>query len=79
MARSRRRTPIISSLRNFREKQDKRHANRNCRSALRRALKCAQDPGATVLPILRDVSDPWAMAKDGRSWFGHHSPELMRK
>ncbi len=63
MARSRRRTPIISSMSNSSEKQDKRHANRNrnCRSAL------------------RDVSDPWAMAKDGRSWFGQHFPELMQK
>jgi hypothetical protein len=79
MARSRRRTPIISITTSASEKQDKRHANRNCRSALRRALKCGQDPDAAVLPVLRDVSDPWAMAKDGRSWFGQHFPELMRK
>jgi len=79
MARSRRRTPIISVTTSASEKQDKRHANRNCRSAFRRALKRNGDPDAAVLPVLRDVSDPWAMAKDGRSWFGHHSPELMRK
>lgn len=79
MARSRRHTPIISITTSASEKQDKRHANRNCRSALRPALKRDQDPDAAVLPILRDVSDPWAMAKDGRSWFGHHFPELMRK
>ena len=53
------------------EKRDKRHANRNCRSALHRALK--RDPDG-VLPILRDVSDPWCMAKDGRQWAGRHSP-----
>jgi len=79
MARSRRRTPIISITTSASEKQDKRHANRNCRSALRRVLKRDDDPDAAVLPILRDVSDPWAMAKDGRSWFGQHFPELMRK
>ncbi len=79
MARSRRRTPIISITTSASEKQDKRHANRNCRSALRRALKRNGDLDAAVLPVLRDVSDPWAMAKDGRSWFGHHFPELMRK
>ena len=28
---------------------------------------------------LRDVSDPWSMTKDGRSWFGRHTAELMRK
>ena len=79
MARSRRRTPIASLAAAVSEKQDKRHANRNCRSALRRALKREDDPDAAVLPILRDVSNPWDMTKDGRSWFGHHFPELMRK
>lgn len=79
MARSRRRTPIISITTSASEKQDKRHANRNCRSALRRTLKHDADPDAAMLPILRDVSDPWDMAKDGRSWFGQHFPELMRK
>ena len=79
MARSRRHTPIISMTTNASEKQDKRWANRNHRSATRRAVKCAADPDTAVLPILRDVSDPWGMAKDGRSWFGHHTPELMRK
>ncbi len=77
MARSRRRMPIISITTFASEKQDTRHANRNCRSALRRALKCGQDPDAAVLPILRDVSGEWAMAKDRRSWFGQHLPELM--
>lgn len=79
MARSRRRTPIISMTTTASEKQDKRWANRNHRAALRRILKRAADSDAAVLPTLRDVSDPWDMAKDGRSWFGHHTPELMRK
>lgn len=79
MARSRRRTPIISMTASDSEKQDKRRANRNCCSALRRVLKRNGDPDAAVLPVLRDVSDPWAMAKDGRSWFGQHFPKLMRK
>ena len=79
MARSRRRTPIASLATAVSEKQDKRHANRNCRSALRRTLKRGEDPDAAVLPTLRDVSNPWDMTKDGRSWFGHCFPELMRK
>ena len=79
MARSRRRTPIVSTTINASEKQDKRWANRNHRAALRRALKNTPDSDAAVLPTLRDVSDPWSMAKDGRSWFGRHTPELMRK
>ena len=79
MARSRRHTPIASITTAASEKQDKRWANRNHRSATRRAVKRDTDPDATVLPILRDVSDEWAMAKDGRSWFGQHIPKLMRK
>ena len=79
MARSRRHTPIASLAAAVSEKQDQRHANRNCRSALRRALTREGNPDAAVLPILRNVSNPWDMTKDGRSWFGHCFPELMRK
>jgi len=32
-----------------------------------------------VLPVLREVSDEWTIAKDGRSWFGQHISKLMRK
>lgn len=45
----------------------------------RHAVKRDTDLDATVLPILREVSDERAMAKDGRSWFGQHIPKLMRK
>lgn len=76
MARSRRRTPIIGHTTAASEKPDKQHANRNCRAALRSALKL--DPDG-VLPTLRNVSDPWAMAKDGRQWIGDRYPKLMRK
>lgn len=79
MARSRRRTPIMGITTAASEKQDKQHANRTCRAVVRRTIKRGQDPDAAVLPILRDVSDPWNMAKDGRSWFGRRLPELMRK
>ncbi len=79
MARSRRHTPIISSAFGVSEKQDKRWANRIHRSAAHCIVKRDTDPDATVLPILREVSDEWNMAKDGRSWFGQHIPKLMRK
>ena len=79
MARSRRRTPIIPSAFGASEKQDKRWANRNHRSASRRTIKRDTDPDATVLPILREVSNERDMAKDGRSWLGHDFPKLMRK
>ena len=79
MARSHRRTPIVSITTAVSEKQDRRWASRIHRSATRRAGKRDTDPDATVLPILHEVSDEWAMAEDGRSWFGPRSPELMRK
>lgn len=79
MARSHRRTPIVSITTAASEKQDKRWANRILRSATRRAIKCSTEPDAAVLPIMREVSDEWSMAKDGRSWFGQHIPKLMRK
>ena len=49
------------------------------RSVARTIVKRDTDPDATVLPIMREVSDEWSMAKDGRSWFGHHLSKLMRK
>ena len=79
MARSRRHTPIAGITTAISEKQDKRVANRNHRSATRRAIKRDGNPDATVLPILREVSDEWAMAKDGRFWFGRDSFKLLRK
>ena len=79
MARSHRHTPIAGITTAASEKQDKRWANRIHRSATRRIVKRDTDPDATALPIMREVSDEWSMAKDGRSWFGHHFPKLMRK
>jgi len=79
MARSRRHTPIASITTATSEKQDKRRANRIHRLAARSIVKRDTDPDATVLPIMREVSDEWSMAKDGRSWFGHYFPKLMRK
>ena len=79
MARSRRHTPIASITTAASEKQDKQRANRIHRSVARTIVKRDTDPDATVLPIMREVSDEWSMAKDGRSWFGHHLPKLMRK
>ncbi len=79
MARSRRHTPIASITTAASEKQDKRWANRIHRSAARSIVKRDTDPDAIVLPIMREVSDEWSMAKDSRSWFGYDIPKLMRK
>ena len=79
VARSRRRTPIAGITTAASEKQDKRWANRIPRLATRRAVMRDPDPDAAVLPVMREVSDEWSMAKDGRSWFGQRNPKLMRK
>ena len=65
MSRSRRRTPIVGITTADSEKDDKRQANQNLRHAVRRALRT----GAEVIPTLRDVSDVWTFAKDGKHWW----------
>ncbi len=86
MSRSRRHTPICGITTARSEKADKREANRRLRVRLRSAVArtvatvsatTAADP---VWPGLRDVSDPWAMAKDGKLRFNPTRwPRLMRK
>jgi hypothetical protein len=75
MSRSRRRTPIFGITTSDSEKQDKREANRR----LRRAVRLALDAGDEVLPHLREVSNVWGFAKDGKRWCAHASPRDMRK
>jgi hypothetical protein len=82
MSRSRRRTPCggITTARS--EKSDKQDAHRRLRSCLRAVLAWQQEhPDADpVWPGLRDVSDPWGMAKDGKCRFDpRRHPGLMRK
>jgi hypothetical protein len=76
MARSRRKTPIVSISSSASEKQDKRRANR----ALRRAVNVAVKTGKDDLPVIDDVSNPWAMSKDGKTYLGlKNSAKWMRK
>ena len=75
MARSYRRTPIFGITCSRSEKQDKRIANRR----LRHALKQAVDRGDEILPMLRELSDVWSFAKDGRHYDPRASEKDMRK
>jgi hypothetical protein len=78
VSRSRRNTPICPVTTSESEKDDKRLANR----ALRRRTKqkLAVEPEAEVLPVLREVSDPWSMDKDGKMRFDPaRYPKTMRK
>jgi hypothetical protein len=60
------------------EKQDKRLANRRIRRRVKVVLEAG--PEDDMLPTLRELSDPWTMAKDGKRWFDpSRYPEELRK
>lgn len=73
MSRSRKHTPKGGITTSASEKADKRHANRRLRLATSQALHRE----AEVMPELREVSDVWGFAKDGKAWHGEHDD--MRK
>lgn len=70
VSRSRKKRPISGITLADSEKQDKRLANRKLRRRVNQTL--AVDPEADVFPLLRKVSDPWTMAKDGKYGFDLH-------
>jgi len=63
MSRSKRKTPVFGITTAKSEKQDKRIANRKLRRAAKQRL--GYDPDG-VMPQLREVSNVWSMAKDGK-------------
>ena len=79
MSRSRRKTPVKGITTASSEKQDKRLANRR----LRRKTKEQLDQHVsddTPLPAQREVSNRWAMDKDGKLRFDEDEyPKGMRK
>lgn len=78
MARSRKKTPRRGITTASSEKQDKRLYNRCFRRVSKQALKI--NPEREVLPQLREYSNPWSMAKDGKVRFDPKKhPEWMRK
>ncbi|MEL6771041.1 MAG: hypothetical protein AAFP18_08255 [Bacteroidota bacterium] len=78
MSRSRKKTPISGITTATSEKHDKRLANRRSRRRIRQRLAAGHD--GTDLPLLREVSNVWAMNKDGKLYFDPAThPKLMRK
>lgn len=78
MSRSRRKRPFSGITTSDTEKQDKRIANRKLRRKVK--VRLATDPEPDVLPHVREVSDPWGMAKDGKMRFDpERHPGLLRK
>lgn len=79
MSRSRRKTPIRGITNSVSEKQDKRLANRRLRRRVKEGLS-APLLETTVLPDVREVSNPWAMDKDGKQYVDPEKhPKEMRK
>lgn len=79
MSRSRKSFPACGITTARSEKLDKRIYNRRFRRRGKQKLM-AFDPEADVLPVLRELSDVWCMAKDGRMIFDPRKhPKLMRK
>ena len=71
MSRSKRKTPVFGITTTRTEKQDKRLANRKLRR------KTRVDPENA--PALREVSDVWGFAKDGKIYMPTFKPRMMRK
>lgn len=72
MSRSRKKTPIAGITTAASEKAEKQANHRRERRRIRQVL--AVEPEPDILPHTRELSDPWAMAKDGKvyrpSWRG---------
>ena len=61
------------------ERQDKKLWHGVLRARERVALANALDWEAFLPPLVHDVSDRWAMGKDGRQWLDlHRKPRLHR-
>ena len=78
MSRSHRQTPIAGVTSAASEKADKQAAHRRERRKVRTALRPAAEP-PEVLPAAREVSNPWAMAKDGKVYYGERLDAKRRR
>jgi len=66
MSRSYRRTAILPITCAESEKADKRTAHRRLRHRTKQVLGQVADPDSLYPPLLREVSDVWVFAKDGK-------------
>jgi len=68
MARSKRKTPIIGITGATSEKAEKQAAHRKERRKVRGVLSGRAE--TELLPHTREVSNPWSMSKDGKTYVG---------
>lgn len=75
MSRSYKKTPIIGHTTAESEKYDKKIWHRRFRHKTKDILRSMRnDPDMiddTVMPVEGDVSNTWAMSKDGKSYLGN--------
>ena len=78
MSRSTRKRSIAGVTAAASDKRDKQRANRRLRKVAKVTLRHGgEEP---VLPVKREVIDPWSMAKEGKIYFdAAGSPKRMRK
>ena len=78
MSRSRRKHPFRGITSAESEKDDKRRYNRHYRRVCRLLLHI--DPQREDVPLLKEVSNPWSMDKDGKWGFDPKKfPKFLRK
>jgi len=78
MAHSRRKTPVRGITSSPSDKEDKVAAHRRERRVVRVTMHIESE--REILPATRELGDPWAMAKDGKTRFDPKKhPRLMRK
>tara|TARA_R110002110_G_scaffold338034_1_gene548526 strand:- start:432 stop:683 length:252 start_codon:yes stop_codon:yes gene_type:complete len=68
MSRSRKKTSIFSITTAPSDKADKVNANRRLRRLVKERLKDDEFIDEIVLPQLREISNVWDFAKDGKSF-----------
>jgi hypothetical protein len=76
MSRSLRKTPIRDVANAPSEKEDKAKSHRVYRQTLKRLIHPDLE---TPLPTEQQLTNPWSMAKDGKTRFDPKNTKLMRK
>lgn len=78
MSRSRKSKPIAGITNAASEKAEKLANHRRERRRVRQVLTV--EPEAEILPHTRELSNPWAMAKDGKVYrAAWNDPKFLRK
>jgi len=80
MSRSKRKNPVRGITTSESEKADKVAAHRRVRRRVKTVIQSPPESETETLPHERELSNPWAMAKDGKARFDPvRHRELLRK